>query len=454
MKSFAHNFRKWLRLTRRYSPLLLVLVVLMTAAGFALPDLELWAEQNQLSDELAFSNTLDFYGGSELVYTLASGSAGAEQRVAEQITRRLQVAGVNDFDLYLRENAIEGGQELVVLLPLDAEVVETQNFASYLALSDNVNIVKSTQEQPEEGGAAEPTQTPAGGVNYLSTSLETSDIVAVGNNFGAETNGHGLALRFSDESWANTLFEGWSDVSQTGDPSNPDRLFLRIDGQLVAGQTIPANSQELSQEVLMTTGLGDDRLTGRLLANIVSGSPLSASLQLTEVNNYPGSYDSQIANLRLSLLAGFLLIALGTVVINRTNGLVSVLNFSFVVVVSAALLKLLALPLGLGLLLGFLLALVLWILHTNWLLPILRIESNLIRPTESKKDQIISRRKNFRNFLLLSTSLLMILTLTRVPVVENFAYGFVVTSFVGYLAYTFVIRSSLLITDFALEKEK
>jgi hypothetical protein len=395
----------------------------------------------RIPQEFQFAPTLDFYGGSEVIYTPTGDAQGSKIptntaiSASEDLALRLNNINIRDYDIYLRETTAQS--EIVVNLPYTAQ--ELQSFNQFLGLTGDVDFATLAPQPELDEDATEEEQLLAQQPQFLPSSITSSDIQSVSQNFGSETSGSGLVITFTEEAFTNVLVNAWSDVNN--DPNS--RLILQVDGQAVAAQSVPANSAQTGTGVYFTTGLVNDTLATSLLRDIIISSNLSTGLQVLEVNQLDGYYDQYVNPLRITIALGIVLVGIAATFRNRAFGLVASINFWFVASVTIALLKLLNMPLSLAGLVGALAAALIWAYNSRGILPLLTVRQYGSEEVATAKVKLQSKRKNYRNFLIFVTTVLIVLEYSQIPSFHYFANYFFVTTFVGWLAYLFATPVTL-----------
>lgn len=387
----------------------------------------------QIPREFQFASSLDFYGGTEYVYIPAkSGGARVSRSTAVSLVKDLQARfkaiGLNDYELYLRDN--NNTTEIVARLPY--REAELFNFNSYLGLGGDFQFVIYSQ-------AAEATTETEAFPQTQVIDIKRSDIQSISLNFGSETSGNGFVVRFKEDSFPKALINMYSDINTSTDSV----VIMQLDGQPVARQTVPVYSNDPGRNLYLTTGLVEDDLAARLLKDILVNNNLATAVEVKSSSAYQGRYDNYRQGIKWGIILAILLLAGQAIIINRAPGLVSALNFLFLVTTSVALFKILQLPLSLASLLGFGLALAIWVFSLGNFLPLLSYNRVSLPALSELNQQLAVRQRLLRNYLLVSTGFLVVVEIIGIPVIHVFALYFALTVLIAWLGYLFVFPVTL-----------
>jgi hypothetical protein len=390
---------------------------------------------NNLQFEFKFNPSLDFYGGSEIVYSIGNnqGIAFADRRLdnaATSLEQRLQRIGLQNYTVYARTSQ-SGDQEIVVRLPKSETELERVN--QLLSLSGDPQFIKQFYPEAEEGSKEAPEP------QTITTNFSKDDITGVSVVYGAETSGYGLAIDFKQEKLSELLGTALSDVNN----DSQDQLLVSIGGQILAGQSSVLNSGSRSTRILFATGLGSDSLAAELMKDMFVNSQDNEQYNVSAIREVRGYYDQLIPALKVAVLA-ILIAALAFLVRSyRARGVVFWLNLVFVVVGSVALFKLNTLGLSLVSILGVVCALLIWINESKFVLTAERSQW-----TEKLQQQ----RGSFWRIFMLTLGACLVLNYTRLPQLMDFCGYFSITLLVGLFSYYFSLPLTFNLLKFSKTK--
>lgn len=395
--------------------------------GIDFTDLARAGDKN-IPREFQLRPTLDFYGGTEYVYVPAGTegsrvSRGTAVSLVKDLHQRFNNVGISDYNLYLREN--QSSTEIVAQLPYREE--ELTNFHTFLALDGDFEFVVSVPQQEGEESAAPQTRT---------LDIKRQDIQSINLNYSSETSGNGLVIRFKNDNYTKALISMWSDVNTDVNA----RAILQVDGQPVAGQTIPIYSNDPGRNLYMTTGLVNDRLATKLLKDILVDRTIGTGVEVRSASELPGRYDRYLDGVRWGLFTTIITIIALIIAFKKAAGVVAGINLLFITSVSVAIFKVMQLPIGLPSLLGFALALVLWIISLRRLLPLEK---------ERMKLKTAASTRLIRNYLLLSTGFLIAIETLGIPSLRIFSMYFALTVFVMWVSYLYVLPVTINLLRFS-----
>ncbi len=383
---------------------------------------------NTIPLELEFSPSLDFYGGSEVVYQsydIQSISETSIETTGYKLKTLLANIGIQDTEMYVRESLDNNNQEIVVKMPKTEE--ELLLFNELLSLGSEISFANqdfSQSTNPEDPTSAQQPQ-------YSPTLIEKSDIESAELIYGADTYGYGLVINFKQDAFVKVYSSSITDQN----PSQENQLLLLLSGQPIAGQVYPLSSSSRQAKMVFATGLGEDRLSALLLKEMVATDNLPQNLIATSVNELPGRFDHIAGYIK----AGFIitLIAVGLVLFIKLKkfGLALMLNLTFVLVTTVALLKFAAffgrfieVNLSIAGIVGLLVAMIIWVFNSL----------NLIKRIKDKKDfeKVLSSSKNrIKAILIFTTLILIILNGLNMSAVSNFSTFYAFTMLVSWISY-------------------
>jgi len=382
----------------------------------------------------AFGPSLDFYGGSESIYTLTSDTniKYPKEELATDLAKvehRLRSISFTDYDLFIRQSSSK--QELVLRLPKKPE--ELTNFNQLLALNGNITFQQRTSTNPTD---------PKASIGLTTVPLTKDDIASSMVVYGGETREqYGIAITFKNKSIPDLLSYAASDYNNT----QLSGLFLTIDGQPYALQSVLYSSSDTSGVVYFSTTFGNDYLTANLLNQMIINPQDNLSLKIEgDPTSISGKYDQYITALKI-LSTLILVIWVGILVIrNRIYGLVVALSLLFVIIGSVAILKvLMIIPITIIGILGFFTALSIWLFDVRNIIPIFKFSKTELVYNNILLSKLKFNRNNYWRYVVILVPMLLIINNSQIPSIGLFTIFFVITSFVAWLSYLIAIPISL-----------
>jgi hypothetical protein len=391
---------------------------------------------NTIPLELEFSPSLDFYGGSEVVYQsydLQSISNTSIETTGYKLKTLLANIGIQDTEIYLRENVENSNQEIVVKMPKTEE--ELLLFNELLSLGSEISFANQDFSQNTDTQDPTAAQQP----QYLPTLIEKSDIESVELIYGADTYGYGLVINFKQDAFAKVYTSSITDQT----PSQENQLLLLLSGQPIAGQVYPLSSSSRQAKMVFATGLGEDRLSALLLKEMVATDNLPQNLVATSVTKLPGRFDHVAEYIKLGF--ALTLFALGAILIFKLKrlGLSLMLNLTFVLVTTVALLKFavffnrfIEVNLSIAGIVGLFVAIVIWIFNSM----------KLIKTIQAKKDyenELSVSKNRIKAILIFTTLMFIILNGLNISAINDFSTFFAFTMLISWISYYTCVPISL-----------
>jgi hypothetical protein len=378
----------------------------------------------RINYDFKFTPSLDFYGGSEVVYSLGNSSelafsATRLERAAQRLSARLKNSGLQEFSVYGRKGA--AGDELVVKLPISIDKLE--NFNLILTSAGPLTFIKQIASQEE------PTVDPNNPDSIINPQPQVQTlpfdrgyITGVSVVYGADTYGYGIALDFAEDKASEVIVTSFSDINT--DPSS--QVLLNIGERTVAGQSVPVSSASRSGKMVMTTGLANDELGAYLIRDLILNPSLNDELSIVSMNSVEGRYDGLVEPLKVASVLGLLLSCLYLTARRKAAGVVLAINVLFMTLTLVAVLKLFNMPISLIAIIGSLLG-----LGINFII-IKSALSNINNQAQLKSDLIAHTGKYLRfNIAVILTSI--VLGITGIYGLNQLITSFGLASFVGYI---------------------
>lgn len=400
---------------------------------------------NKVPYEFQFSPSLDFYGGSEVSYTVSEASKQIDQsynkQLAAKLSERLANLGLTNFDVYVRgrEETAEGDNkgktvyEIVAELPKTSE--EVQNFNQLLSTGGEISFVKQRQTPAEEGAEdAEPQTT------SIPTALSRGDVINASVIYTAETFGYGLAVDFNSEKLNELLFTAVSDVNSDAE----NQLILAVGGQAVAWQTVAMNSGSKSTRLVFGSQLGNDQLAANLIREMLVNPSITEPVTSNgAVKKIPGKFDALVPFLKVATIIILLLVSTLTIIKQKLLGLVSALNILFAVILTVAVAKIGMLPISIVSIFGAVLALTIWTYHTRSLLPAFFQKPSTKPNIYEWRDRLFAVRRDYLRFFILSGLICVLLSTVKIPALVDFGGNFLLASTSALVSFYLFTGNSL-----------
>ncbi len=388
----------------------------------------------RINYDFKFSPSLDFYGGSEVVYSLGNSaelafSATRLERAAERLSARLKNSGIREFSVYGRKG--QTGDELVVRLPLSIDKLE--NFNLILASAGAISFIKQVASQAEPTiDPNNPEQTIAPQPQVQTLQFDRGYISGVSVVYGADTYGYGIALDFNEDKASEVIVTAYSDINT--DPSS--QVLLNFGERTVAGQSVPVSSASRSAKMLMTTGLANDETGAYLIRDIILNPSLNDELSLVSMTAIEGRYDRIIDPLKLASVIGLILTGLYLLAKRRAAGLVLAINVIFMTLTLVTVLKVFNLPISLIAIVGSLLG-----LGINFII-IKSATSNIANIPQQLHDLKLNQGKYLRfNVVVILASI--VLGLAGIYGINQLITSFGLATFVGYITLVLCLPATI-----------
>jgi len=429
-----------------------VLIAFPSVAGFDGVDLS-DLTNNRIPFDFKFNPSLDFYGGTELVYRISETDSSL-QTVVNVFEKRLSSLDFPNYEVYGRQN-LEGDQSLVVRIPKRLEQLSI--FNELLRFNGSVTFQKQVPATETANLQADPQANPQAQPQFADISVSAADIEAYEITYYSGS--YGFIVDFKNDKLTELLIQGYSDIN----PDSEARIILSIDNQPIAFQVSQISSNSSSvRTIFATTFLGDDLNSALLLKGILQGGAQGQNYTLETANNIPGRYDQFLPVFKYAGLGLLIVWAVAVLLRRRVFGLALILQLLFIGAFTISLAKfsiipttrlggitldIQQLPLTLNGIMAVLIVIALYLVEVRNMLPYFNFRSparflNIDRVKEIKHFSNLQAKLWLRLLFIFTTVLLIVNTLS-INWIDMFAQYFVISALAIWLTYQIVIPTSL-----------
>lgn len=396
---------------------------------------------NYVISDFSFRPSLDLQGGTVQNLSVNLDSFDKSQRKAElekiknQIFIRLLQSRISNFELNTLVSVDRNEYKLVLKYPDNIDpnlmqVIITPGYIQFYA-DNSLNVTDNSMDDSAYG-------------NRIAANLSNDDIASVKLvsdarcyfNDSTTPRNYCLAINFK-----STSYDAFK-AALYNNPTPTLPLLVVIDGAPIAVQTGGQifNASSPGTELLVYPVVDDTITATSVLGSLMNSQPISSSISQDNVDKIsPLLNENILLILKISLLCAVVISDVLLMFYFRKKGLFAVAASSVFIVTNIAVMKMFNLILDIPLVIGFILAYVLFMVVVMNLIYKLRTASKGALMEDELATHFDNHKKEYRNITLLIVAISLVMsylgTVFSISLFTSFAFGILLGFTIFYVAF-------------------